>query len=63
MFTTCVLGACGGQERVSNALELQLQTVLIHHVGIQNQTKVLCKSNKWSTELCLQRHLVPFTSE
>lgn len=44
MFTTCVLGACGGQERVSDALELQLQTVLTHHVGTANCTLVVCKS-------------------
>ena len=30
--TMCVLGACGGQKRVSDSLELELDTVLSHHV-------------------------------
>ena len=31
---------------VSEALELELQTIVSHHVGAENQTQVLSKSSK-----------------
>jgi hypothetical protein len=41
MSTTRVPGAHGRQESVSDSLELELQTVINHHVSAQNQTQVL----------------------
>lgn len=32
----CVLDTCGGQKRVSDFLELELQTVVSHHGGAGN---------------------------
>lgn len=34
-------GAPGGQKRASHTLELQLQSVVSHHVGVENRTLVL----------------------
>ena len=45
--------AFGGQKRVLDPLELELQMVVSHHVGARNQTQVLCK----------QEQLVFLTSE
>ena len=36
--TMCVPGACGGQKRVSDPLELELQKVVSHRVGAGNGT-------------------------
>jgi hypothetical protein len=41
-------GACRGQNKVSDILELELQMVVSHHVGAEAQTQVLYKSNKCS---------------
>jgi hypothetical protein len=36
MNTVCVAGACRSQKRASNSLELELQTIVICHVGSGN---------------------------
>lgn len=36
----------GGQREVSDALELEFQTVVGYHVVARNQTWVLCKSSQ-----------------
>ena len=41
----CV-GACGGQKRGLDLLELQLQGCELPNVGAGSQTLVLCKSSK-----------------
>ena len=41
LCTSCVFGACGGQKRALDALELELQMVVSHHMGAGNQTQVL----------------------
>jgi hypothetical protein len=41
---TC--SALGGQKKVSGLLELELQMVVNYHVGAENQTQVLQKSNQ-----------------
>jgi hypothetical protein len=33
---------------VLDPLKLELQMIMSHHVGIGNQTQVLCKSSKFS---------------
>lgn len=38
--TTCVAGACRSQKRASNSLELELQTIVICHVGSGNWAQV-----------------------
>jgi hypothetical protein len=43
----CALHACsanGGQKRASDPLELELKMAVSHHVGAENQIRVLCKS-------------------
>lgn len=42
----CVYVACGGQEKVSDSLELKLQMVVSHYADARNQTWVFCKSSK-----------------
>lgn len=37
-------GACGGQITALNPLELELLTVVSHHVGTKNSTEVLSKN-------------------
>jgi hypothetical protein len=48
----CVPHVCpvsrGGQKRALDPQELELQMVVSHHVGVGEQTWVLCKSNKCS---------------
>jgi hypothetical protein len=46
-----VPGAHGGQNRASDLLELELQTVVRHHTGAGNRTQVLCKSRQCSKPL------------
>lgn len=48
VYTTCTSGACRGQKRASDPLELKLRMVVSHQVGAGNRTQVLCKSNKCS---------------
>lgn len=36
----------GGQKRVLDALELELETVVSYHVSAKNQTRVPYKSNR-----------------
>lgn len=40
------LGELGGQKRVLDALELELETVVSYHVSAKNRTRVPYKSNK-----------------
>lgn len=40
MYTMCVPCACGGQKKASNPLELNLETVVSHHVAAGNWTWV-----------------------
>lgn len=54
----CVPGACNVQKRVSDPLELQLQTVS-HHVCAGNQNRILCKSSQWSLLLNLLSRFFP----
>lgn len=47
LCTTCMPTACtttGGQQRVLDPLELELQMVVSHCVGTGNQAQVLCKN-------------------
>jgi hypothetical protein len=44
MYTTSMPGAFRGWNTVSDPLELELQTVVNHHVSTRNETEVLCKS-------------------
>lgn len=37
-----------GQKRALDALELELETVVSHLVGVENQTLGFSKSSKWS---------------
>lgn len=38
MYTTCMPGARGGQKRMSDPLELELQMVESHHVVLGNKS-------------------------
>lgn len=44
--TTCVLGAFGGQKRVSEPPELKLQIIVSCLVGSENHAQILSKSSK-----------------
>jgi hypothetical protein len=46
--TMCVPDACGGQKRMPNPLELELQVVVSHHVGAGNQIWVPWNCSKYS---------------
>lgn len=46
MHVTCVLGGSGGQKRVLDSLELELQADTSHQEGAMNGNEVLWKSNK-----------------
>jgi hypothetical protein len=48
MYITCVPGVFKSQKRVSDSLELELQAVVSHQVGVGNGTQVLCRSSKAS---------------
>jgi hypothetical protein len=48
LCTMCVLSFHGGQKRVSNPLELQLQMAVNHRAGAENQTYVHYKGNRCS---------------
>lgn len=45
LSTPHVCTAQGGQKRASDPLELELQVVVICHVGAENKTQVLCKES------------------
>ena len=54
LLCVCIMhvpGAHGGQNRASDLLELELQTVVRHHTGAGNRTQVLCKSSQCSKPL------------
>lgn len=40
-------GVHRGQKKPLDFLELELQMVVSHQVGAENQTEVLCSSNKY----------------
>lgn len=44
----CTWSACGGQKRMLDALELELETVVSHHKGGGKQTQVLLQSSEYS---------------
>jgi hypothetical protein len=44
VYTTCVAEACRSQKRVLDSLEMELQLVVSCHLGVGNQTCVLCQS-------------------
>jgi hypothetical protein len=44
----CVTGACGGQKRTLDLLDLELLMTVSCHVGARNRTQVLCKSSQCS---------------
>lgn len=46
MCATCVPGVQGGKKRRLDPTELDLGMVVSHHMGVENRTRVLCKSNK-----------------
>lgn len=48
MYVYYVSGACWEQKNASEALELEVQMVVSHHVGIWNQTLVLCKEDEFN---------------
>lgn len=39
-------GVHGDQKKALDALELELETVVSHHVGTGTQTQILCKNNR-----------------
>lgn len=43
---TCVPDDCGGQKKVLNSIELDLSTVISHHVGAWNSAWVFCKTRQ-----------------
>jgi hypothetical protein len=47
-YSTCMPGTRRGQKRVLYPLQLELQKFVIFHVGIRNQTQILCKSSQCS---------------
>lgn len=54
LCTMCMPIARGGHKMVSDALELELQNVVIHYVGVKNWTRVLWKSSKhWASFLAI----------
>lgn len=40
----CVFGACGGQRKALDSLEMLLQTAVSHQVSARSQTQTLYKS-------------------
>lgn len=46
VYAVYVGSAYGGQKRVWNPLELELQIVVSHHLNAGNQIQVLCKTSK-----------------
>lgn len=40
----CMCGVCGGQKRIPDPSDLELETVISYHVGAGNLTQGLCKS-------------------
>lgn len=46
--TMSVSDAHGGQKKELDTLKLELWRVVSYHVGAENRTQVLCKSNKCS---------------
>ena len=54
--------ALWGQKRASDPLELELQMVVSHHVGVRNCTWVLCKSRKEGRQTLLLGGILPRTS-
>lgn len=47
----CAAGAPGGQRRVSEHLELELQVFVSHPVGAGSLTQVLWKNSHWTSTL------------
>jgi hypothetical protein len=45
--TICLLGACEGQKRPPDPLEVEIWMVVSHHISSGNWTWVPCKSDKW----------------
>lgn len=45
LYTVCTPGAQEGKKRMSDTLELQLQTVVSYHVGVKDKVWVPCKSS------------------
>ena len=43
MYAMCVPGACRGQKKALDLLELELRMVVSHHVGAGNEILVFCK--------------------
>ena len=48
MCATCMSGACRGQKRASDPLEVDLQAAVCHHVGAEKQNQLLSKSSRCS---------------
>lgn len=46
MCTICIPGAWSGHKRVLDHLELDLQIIISHYMGAQNETQVSGKSSK-----------------
>lgn len=44
----CMLGACRGQKKMLDFLELELQMHVNHHMGAEMQSQILYKSPKYS---------------
>lgn len=40
-----MLGIHGGQKRVSDLMDLELQIIVSHHVDVETRIQVLCKSS------------------
>lgn len=48
MHTMCVPDAPRGQKKASYSLKLDLEIVMSHHMSAENQTRIFCKSSKYS---------------
>lgn len=47
---TCVPGAQRGQKKTTDPLQLELQMLVDHSVGAEDQTQVLCRSSSLQLE-------------
>ena len=48
MCTICMLGALKGHKKLVEPLEQELRMVVSDHVSTENETQILCRSNKYS---------------
>ena len=51
LCATYMPGACRGQKKASDPMQLKLQTAVSCHTGAGSRTQALCKSSKYSNLL------------